>query len=1525
MQPIAVVGMGCLFPEATSPKQYYENLLEGKDVTAPLTDSLLDAPVDAYFDAKKGTHDKICYNTNGYIRDFKFDTSGYALDAQKLDGLDPLFHWSLYAADQAFKDANQDPELRAKCGLVLGNIGMPNHSGKKIMNEFYLKVLEPYIQELLENKNFKFDQYWANTAKDRDNLCVASLNATIASEAMQLGGPCFTLDAACSSALYAMNVASDYLASGKADMMLAGAVCHADRIYIGHGFNILQAFPEIDQYSIPFDRNSKGLKAGEGAGVVALKRLDDAVKNGDRIYGVIESIGLSNDGGAKHILVPDSGGQMTALERAYGKSQNKIDYLECHATGTPVGDQVELNSIESFFTQRGEIPKLGANKGNIGHMLTASGMASILKVLQSLNHNMIPATVQLNDMVKTKSGKLNISHVVRENTTWPKQNKPRRAGINAFGFGGVNGHMVVRDFDESTDTVSNCPPVTKESNQKSLAITGIAVAMAHTHTPLQFNQVIKQGHQAFEELPGTRWSGIEKRPDILQEFGLSEAPKGAYIEKFEFDCRRFKLPPNVADIHLLSHMSLMQLAATAFYDAGLEVNEKRQNIAVIVATDNDYMCYRYQARNEAAWQVRDSLKKSNIVLSDAQTLELERIVKDSIFPEPYAEGITGGINNVVASRISANLKLNGPSFTISAQENSVFRAVELAQFLLTLGDIDTVMIGSGSFCGGLEDVLFRQQSQPVDTDASGLSFDEHSTGYNIGEGGGVIVLRTLEKAQQDNNESYAVIDALAFSQTPASDEPNQRHQRCSDAINKVLIQAKVDASDVGYVECGATGNQITDEQELSVLNATYAGKTPSHATVIGSVKANFGHLSAASGMASIIKTALCLNQQYLPPTPNWTKFKDKYEASADGLRVISDKEDWKNSKLGKRVAALGGFGHDNFFTHMIMSSAPDTLNRKTLIEIDMDQVRKGSLIKDIYIGREKSIREMIVSHSNKRALGIDVIEPLKNEPVETPRVQESSNGIDVIEPVIEPLKNEPVEMPRVQESSNVEPVSSFTHAGSYDVSSESLKQQAVISLDQIRQREHVRSEQTHLAFLRTEQLFYQNLQQMMGNDLLSAQQSLSAATPHPSSPLPVKEKQHDNAVTAFPVLKKQVERACVFDYADLLEMTTGKVANVLGDWYKEVDDYPVRTRMPSPPYMFVSRITRITAEQEKLEPCVIEWEYDLNEDDWFVYHGLVPAFVSLESSHAMIIAFTLIGCDKMFKGELKYRAIDSKTTIHSEMPKAGEILKGKVQIEGFTKVGKMILIRYVFDGYVGDRHSFTLTATSGFFPQKELEKAKGLSTKKMFANVEKQPAFKPFLKCEKTAFSDQDLLAVQAGDLASCFGHQWGKTGVPGLYPDKAKMLDRILSIDPTGGAWGLGQMTGEVDIRKSHWAFMAHFKNDPVLPGTLIVEGAEQMVRFYLYYIALHTQTQLQPGLLKDHSYSAKFRGEVKYADEPLQYRMSIKQAKTLGRTETSEVDEFDILFVVETIYRDQVIGVSDNLGARFVRSVSNIDKENN
>src|SRR6185503_11720039 len=157
-----------------------------------------------------------------------------------------------------------------------------------------------------------------------------------------LGGPSFCIDAACASSLYAVALAAEALRAGSADLMLAGAVSCADP------FSIFQAYPEQGQTSRPLDRSTRGLVAGEGAGMLLLKRYEDALRDGDRIDAVVRAVGLSNDGRGRHPLVPNPKGQLLAFERAYaaaGVDAAEVPYVECHATGTPLGDPVELAAM----------------------------------------------------------------------------------------------------------------------------------------------------------------------------------------------------------------------------------------------------------------------------------------------------------------------------------------------------------------------------------------------------------------------------------------------------------------------------------------------------------------------------------------------------------------------------------------------------------------------------------------------------------------------------------------------------------------------------------------------------------------------------------------------------------------------------------------------------------------------------------------------------------------------------------------------------------------------------------------------------------------------------------------------------------------------------------------------------------------------------------------------------------------------------------------------------------------------------
>lgn len=335
-------------------------------------------------------------------------------------------------------------------------------------------------------------------------------------------------------------------------------------------------------------------------------------------------------------------------------------------------------------------------------------------------------------------------------------------------------------------------------------------------------------------------------------------------------------------------------------------------------------------------------------------------------------------------------------------------------------------------------------------------------------------------------------------------------------------------------------------------------------------------------------------------------------------------------------------------------------------------------------------------------------------------------------------------------------------------------------------------------------------------------------------------------------------RAALFDEAQLIELTDGAVSRVLGPDYALADTYAVRTRMPSPPYMFASRITGTTAKAGALEPCRIEWELDLPSDAWFMCEDKVPAFVALESSHAMIVAFTLIGCDQLFRGELRYRAVDSRTFVYGEMPRAGELLRGRVDIKSFLKVGRNILVSYEYWCLADERPVFRLEANSGFFLPRDLERSKGVDPAPFLKNDDavRQP-FTPLLSCTRNRFSEDDVEALGNGDPASCFGQNYRtETAAPKLWTPMARMLDRVVDVDPKGGAFGLGVVVGERDIDPDHWAFKAHFKNDPCVPGTLLVEGCEQLLKFYLAYLGLYSVPHLSGHTLTDHQYSAKFRG---------------------------------------------------------------------
>ncbi len=341
--PVAIVGVGGIFPQAPTLAHFWANVRHGRDAAhdVPPGRWLLD-PDDVI---AAGVQPDRCYSRRGcFIEDFHLDPAGLDLDPDLLARLDPMYHLALHAGRQAWQDAVTEPLDRRRVGVVLGNIVLPTEKASALARDILGRT---FAEKILGQPVV------AGLTTEPLNRYVAGLPGGLLAQGLGLGGGSYTLDAACASSLYALKLAVDELAGGRADAMLAGGLSRPDCLYTQMGFSQLRALSPAGRCA-PFDSRADGLVVGEGAGVLVLKRLDDALRHGDRIYAVITGIGLSNDVQG-NLLAPSTEGQLRALRAAYaaaGWRPADVDLIECHGTGTPTGDAVEFASLQRAVGRR---------------------------------------------------------------------------------------------------------------------------------------------------------------------------------------------------------------------------------------------------------------------------------------------------------------------------------------------------------------------------------------------------------------------------------------------------------------------------------------------------------------------------------------------------------------------------------------------------------------------------------------------------------------------------------------------------------------------------------------------------------------------------------------------------------------------------------------------------------------------------------------------------------------------------------------------------------------------------------------------------------------------------------------------------------------------------------------------------------------------------------------------------------------------------------------------------------------------
>jgi acyl transferase domain-containing protein/acyl carrier protein len=433
---VAIVGMSGRFPKARDLSEFWRNLAGDLECVTFLTaDDLRHVGVDpAILD------DPTYVNAGLLLEDMDlFDASFFGYNAREAEAMDPQRRVFLECGWHALEDAGYDPQgYEGRIGVFAG-CAMSTYLFQLHRNPEFMDTMG-FLQVLIGN--------------DKDYL------STHISYKLNLKGPSFTVQSACSTGLLAAAVACRSLNEGECDMALAGASCIRVPEITGYGYHYVPgSIYSPDGHCRPFDADANGTILGNGVGVVVLRRLSDAVSSGDHIYAVIKAAAVNNDGSVKvGYTAPSLDGQAEVIALAQnqaGVKSESVTFIETHGTGTSLGDPIEVAALtQAFNTKERGFCAIGSVKSNIGHLDPAAGIASLIKTALAIKYKGIPGSLHFQKPNHEIDFANSPFYVNTRFTPWNTTRLPRRAGVSAFGIGGTNVHVVLEEPPAAEQTDS---------------------------------------------------------------------------------------------------------------------------------------------------------------------------------------------------------------------------------------------------------------------------------------------------------------------------------------------------------------------------------------------------------------------------------------------------------------------------------------------------------------------------------------------------------------------------------------------------------------------------------------------------------------------------------------------------------------------------------------------------------------------------------------------------------------------------------------------------------------------------------------------------------------------------------------------------------------------------------------------------------------------------------------------------------------------------------------------------------------
>ncbi len=749
--PLAVVGMACRLAGADNLDDFWKLLVEGRHGISILPPDRLNQRL--YYSEDRETAEKSYSRIAGTVRASTRDHKACPVSPDDALRADPTHLTMCEVACAAVQHAGYGPGLRSlpDTAVFVGNCTGSNleaefvyHSHAEELSQLLReagsqKPIDPRVMEKAAAGLIQQIRTTTTSWKESGvNVVTPAAAAKLIQHALNLSGPAIALDAACASSFVAIHLAAMSLHRGRTDAAVVGAFSYRN------WWEMVLLSPTQTMsatHSSPFSSDADGMVPSDGYAAVMIKTLHRARLDGDQILGIIRSMGVSSDGRGKTFWAPRQEGQVAAIRRAYssGIDPTRLQYIEAHATSTQLGDATEIASLTETLAEivSPGIP-IGSAKANVGHTLEAAGMVGLIKTLLAMQFETIPPAMHgrpLNQQIHWDQIPF---RVTTEPLPWPApgDGHPRRAGIDAFGIGGLNVHMVVdQESPPITNSFSDSSVISLPLPENRLAHDQIAVI--GIGQPLTNSSLVRE----FLQLAGVAVSNARRQPTA----------SSVTADDYVFDWRKHRIPPRqIANANPLQYM-LLDAAVDALADGNYSTRDfDRSRVGTVVGTyfTSDFSCdalvgVRMPEIREAIASV---LQRENV--ADVEIAEVIDSFRNTLLTrKPASLDVTGSLSSsTLSSMIAKHLDLMGGALTVEGGAYSAQAALLTAVDLLHSGTCDMVLCAVGQ---RMTDVSFQQM----------LAAGKGPAGCALGTGAAAIILKRLSDAQSAGDTIRTVLPA----------------------------------------------------------------------------------------------------------------------------------------------------------------------------------------------------------------------------------------------------------------------------------------------------------------------------------------------------------------------------------------------------------------------------------------------------------------------------------------------------------------------------------------------------------------------------------------------------------------------------------------------------------------------------------------------------------------------------------------------------------------------------------------------